>query len=101
MYSNYFHTPFYIIPIVEGYDIEIDNSKQTCDDEYRITEKENSNESKCKALCDAQSECNFFYINVGNWCVLYSSCTEKRTAGKLGTTYKKTIGTYNKNLMEI
>ena len=93
--------PFYITPIVEGYDIEIDNSKETCDDQYRITETENSDESKCKEQCDAKSECLFFYINLGNWCVLYSSCTEKRTAGKRGSTYKKSIGPYNKKLMEI
>ena len=76
---------------ISGYEIVIEDQKQTCDDKYRITEMENSEEAKCKEQCDKNSECAFFFFNEGNWCILYKMCTDKRTvAGKKGSTYKKT-----------
>ena len=74
---------------VGGYTTLLQNQKVTCNDKYRLESFPNSNVTRCKVLCDQEIGCKYFHFNDGEYCVLYSSCIDRRTPGFYGSTYKK------------
>ena len=75
-----------------GYDVVIENKKETCARKYQLYVKPNHNKEKCQEKCDDNSECMFFFNTDNGWCTLYKECEEKRIPGLPGTTYQKNQG---------
>ena len=53
----------------------------------------------CANLCDANSQCNVFYLNEQSTCELYKSCDQNQTTSFHGTTYQRNVqGIQNLNI---
>ena len=70
----------------------MENEKKTCSNTFHIgINVRGSDESECRRRCDYNGECMFYFYSSNKWCVLYSSCDEKRTTGAPGKTLKKEV----------
>ena len=69
----------------------MDNKKDTCG-KQQVNQMDPSDVTKCRDLCDATENCNFYFINDHSWCGLYESCFKRRTPWTFGSTYRKNYG---------
>ena len=71
------------------YSALIENQKLTCDGKG-IKGFEDHDKDQCENECDERKECRYFFVTSGGeWCILYSSCVDKRVPGYSGSTYHK------------
>ncbi len=79
--------------VVPGYDIEHRYTRDTCisrtSNKIKEIWIEEYDPLQCAKECDADSSCNFFFINDYRWCAFYKSCTNRGKLWYPGTTYQK------------
>ena len=76
-----------ILSTVDGYKPIITNKKESCDNMYLKGYKGRQDTSKCKKVCDEEVECKYFFIDIDNWCYMYTSCITKSTPSFPGSVF--------------
>ena len=78
-----------------GYEELRGHSKDTCSygnsHSNRISTTVNTNIAKCIKLCNDDYDCHYFFFNNANQCIMYKSCSARRTPTYNGVTYKKRL----------
>ena len=80
------------------YELHLKNKKKSCANIYHLSTykfeepypKLNDRINECINQCNANLECNFFFVNFKN-CLMYSSCDSTRTTDYEGFTFQKQV----------
>ena len=78
---------------VTGYDqlsVIHDGNLSSCSHKNSIKVFIKTDTIKCKEMCDNREECNYFYSNDSEYCVIYKSCEKSRRITTLGATPGRT-----------